>query len=468
MHSFSWSQYKGPLKWLPAQTIYLTQYGSRAYRTHTPESDYDVRGTVIPPKEYYLGFKQSFEQVDAKEPDLTIFGLQKFFHLAAECNPNIIEVLFTDDEDHIQVTPLGEMLLAHRDEFLSKEVKHTFHGYATSQFRRLKLHYNWHKHPRKVPPTRKEFDLPEMSVINKEQLDAANAAIRKQMDQWSVQFLNGANNALRIEVLNKMQEHLAEINISMQADLWIGAARVLGFETNFIEVLAKERKFQAAKQEWSQYLAWQRDRNPKRAALEAEFGMDLKHAYHLVRLIRMCKEILSTGKVLVKRPDREELLAIRNGAWTYEQLIAWFEEQTLIIDELYKTSTLPKEPNRDRLNALCIEMTEKSLSGKLGPHVRKIRLASVRWSAVLHPCPSGREGREDRSLFRDRQAEDLLLEREAHVYRRGVISYGQSQSVHREAESGRDCEVSSARQLHGPQDPFRRALHIGSHWRDTP
>mgnify|MGYP001607055563 CR=1 FL=1 len=47
----------------------------------------------------------------------------------------------------------------------------------------------------------------------------------------------------------------------------------------------------------------------------------LKHAMHLVRLMRMCKEILITCEVVVKRPDREELLAIRNGAWSYYKLI---------------------------------------------------------------------------------------------------------------------------------------------------
>lgn len=365
MATFEWSQYKGGLKWLPTRTIYLTVHGSQSYGTHTPESDLDVRGVCIPPKEYYFGYLQNFEQAEQHEPDVTVFGLQKFFGLAADCNPNVIEVLFTDDEDHIQVTPLGDMLLAHRDLFLSRKAKHTFHGYAHSQFLRLKRHYNWHMHPRQAPPTRTEFGLQEQLVIKKEQLEAANAAIQKKMDEWSVDFLNGGDKALRIEVLGKMTEHLAEIGVSMQEDLWIGAARVLGFESNFIEVLAKERKYTSAKREWGQYLDWKRDRNPKRAALEAKYGMDLKHAYHLVRLIRMCQEILTTGVVQVKRPDREELLAIRNGAWTYEQLVEWVDAQAPLLEEAYKTSKLPKEPDRKTLDALCIEMTEKGLSGWL-------------------------------------------------------------------------------------------------------
>jgi hypothetical protein len=51
---------------------------------------------------------------------------------------------------------------------------------------------------------------------------------------------------------------------------------------------------------------------------EVKYGYDCKHAYHFVRLIRMCKKILTTGKVIVKRLDLDELLHIRNGSWTYD------------------------------------------------------------------------------------------------------------------------------------------------------
>lgn len=88
-----------------------------------------------------------------------------------------------------------------------------------------------------------------------------------------------------------------------------------------------------------------------------------KHAYHLVRLIRMCKEILTTGKVIVKRPDREELLTIRNGAWSYDQLIEFADHEEKELNVLYNTSTiLPKIPNKEKLDQLCVQLIDKSLS----------------------------------------------------------------------------------------------------------
>ena len=80
----------------------------------------------------------------------------------------------------------------------------------------------------------------------------------------------------------------------------------------------------------------------------------------------MNKEILTTGKVIVKRPDREELLYIRNGGWTYEQIVEYAEKEEKEIDELYKTSNiLPHTPDTKFLDNLCIELVEEALFKKV-------------------------------------------------------------------------------------------------------
>ena len=73
----------------------------------------------------------------------------------------------------------------------------------------------------------------------------------------------------------------------------------------------------------------------------------------------MCKEIITTGKVIVKRPDRDELLYIRNGGWKYDQLIEFAEKEEKEIDELYKTSNaLPSKPDIQYLDDLCVKLVE--------------------------------------------------------------------------------------------------------------
>jgi hypothetical protein len=91
------------------------------------------------------------------------------------------------------------------------------------------------------------------------------------------------------------------------------------------------------------------------------FQGNSKHCYHLIRLLRMCREILTTGSVLVKRPDREELLAIRNGQWEYDKIVNWAREEDEKLTDLAKTSVLPDSPDRDKLNQLCMGLASLAL-----------------------------------------------------------------------------------------------------------
>lgn len=350
------------LSWIQDKTALLVRHGSHAYGTNVASSDEDFKGVCIPPKQYFFGTMHRFEQAELHEPDAVIYDIRKFFSLAADCNPNIVEVLHTDPSDHFIVSPIGETILAHKDDFLSKKIKMTFSGYAIAQLKRIKLHYRWTRHSVSAPPTRKELGLPEQTLIPQDQLMAASAEIQKEMDRFQFDFMGELSEPAKIEIRAIMAQMLAELKITAEQH-WMSAARKVGLSDNFIEIMQKERAYTSAKREWDQYQTWKTNRNPTRAALEEKYGYDTKHAYHLVRLIRMCREVLLTGKVIVKRPDREELLTIRNGAWTYDQLIEFAEQQDQELTELYNTTTvLPKMPDREKLDKLCIELVEKSLS----------------------------------------------------------------------------------------------------------
>lgn len=366
------SQFNQDIAWLSDRTIYLARYGSRAYGTNTPESDEDFRGVCIPTREYYLGMLKRFEQAELHKPDVVVYEIRKFFKLAADCNPNALEILFVDPSDVVYADPLGEMMLEHRDLFLSKKVKHTMTGYAVSQLHRIKTHKKWILNPVKTPPTRKELGLPEQTLIPQDQMVAAMAEIQKEMDRFQFDFMEGMEESAKIGLRNTVSEMLAELKITSDQH-WESAARKIGLSDNLIQVMQRERQYTSAKREWDQYQNWRKTRNPMRAALEEKYGYDTKHAYHLVRLIRMCREILTTGKVIVKRPDREELLAIRNGAWSYDQLIEFADSEDKALAELYLTSTaLPKTPDKEMLDQLCIKLVERSLSRFSWYSVRKL------------------------------------------------------------------------------------------------
>ena len=365
---------------LKARTILLTLAGSHAYGTARSGSDVDIKGVCVPPQRYRDGFVDQFQQATAAEhmaPFLgllklshlgsivgqaarenglegTIYEVRKFFKLAADANPNILDILFCNPDDVILSTSVGLLLRRHRDLFLSKKVAHTFRGYAMAQLKRIRTHRQWLLTPPSAKPTRKDYNLPEHTLLPKDQIEVVEAAVQKKLDSWELD-LSGIEHSVRGHILEMLQKHLAEMEIG-QDEKWRAAARHVGASEDVIKTMERERRYRSAKREWDRYQNWVKTRNPVRAALEAAHGMDTKHAHHLVRLLRMCREILAEGIVLVRRPDAADLLAIRDGAWSYDRLIGWAEEQDAELLELVKTSELPQHPPMQQLNDLCLDV----------------------------------------------------------------------------------------------------------------
>ena len=371
-------------------TLLLTVAGSRAYGTSRPDSDVDLKGVAVPSARWLHGLRRPAEQVDdpgalarftglltpeeaaaaaGTKVEGTVYALAKFMRLAAEANPNILDVLFCRDGEVRLQTSVGERLREVREGFLSARARYTYAGYAASQLKRIRLHWRWlHQGPGEEP-TRATFGLPEHTLIPKDQLGAATAAVRAQVERWSLD-LGELDDAAREGLLQEVSRSIAELGAALGLDeasaRWLAAARWVGLDDDFISLMQRERAYRASRDEWIRYQRWRRQRNPARAALEAEHGYDTKHAMHLVRLLRMGREILETGRVNVWRgpggpDDAAELRAIRDGAWTYGELIAWSEAQEAVLDDLARTTPLPPRPDTEALDALCAELIEQAL-----------------------------------------------------------------------------------------------------------
>lgn len=123
-----------------------------------------------------------------------------------------------------------------------------------------------------------------------------------------------------------------------------------------------ERGYRAALKEWQQFERWRAERNPARAALEERHGYDTKHAMHLCRLLKMGREVLVDGVVLVRRPDADWLRGIRDGALSYEQLIEWAGPYVEAPPDWIEQSRLPAAPNAEAAEALVVELHLESLA----------------------------------------------------------------------------------------------------------
>lgn len=372
---------------LDKATIFMVLSGSRAYGFSEPNSDYDYRGIAIPPLDTYLGIYPKFEQaVDAKtkhvyknypegfvqpDSDMQVMELTKFCRLALDANPSVLEILFTDPSDYIRKHPIMNELLDNKEMFLSKRAKSRYAGYAYQQIKRIERHKRWLDHPVHTPPNRKDFGLNESSLISSDQIGAAEALIVKEINKFNINQ-NDLPEHTKIDLSNELERMLKAVWIALNnTSLPIGKDQKFnsiedalhetvmqseGFSENFIELLRKEKKYRAAKQEYDSYQRWLTDRNPARAELERKFGMDCKHAAHVYRLLVSAREVLETGKILVKRPDAEVIRSIRAGAWTYEKICEFAEKEDLALNELMKTSKLPSAPDMEKAQKIVINM----------------------------------------------------------------------------------------------------------------
>jgi hypothetical protein len=117
-----------------------------------------------------------------------------------------------------------------------------------------------------------------------------------------------------------------------------------------------EPSYQHAKSNYDKFWEWKLNRNSSRSALEEQFGYDTKHAMHLVRLLRMGHEALTEGVIRVRRPDAQELLSIRAGAWTYEQVVEYAEHMNAEVDKALKTSQLRKDVDLIQVTKLIMDV----------------------------------------------------------------------------------------------------------------
>jgi predicted nucleotidyltransferase len=372
-------------------THYLVMAGSHTYGTQTPESDIDVRGWAIPPKEFFLSYYRRFQQTEQEWPhanfpwmkplkwrlghgvvyahkdepiDCCIYNIQKFVKLAAKCNPNIIELLFVDDEDILYISELGELLRSNRDLFLTTRARYTFSGYAISQLKRINTHRRWLINPPTAQPTRDTFGLPPKTVIPADQREAADKLIERQVRLWLLEEAEIDATLVRT-IQDDIADAIASITTgqNFRESVRQAAAERLGMSENFIDILQREKRYKQAKTEWVQYQGWLKNRNPVRAKLEAHHGYDTKHASHLIRLLMQAREILYKGTLTVKNKERAQyLLDIKNGLLSYENLMELTEELTNTLDQLYKGGSCPilKKPNNEKIDALMIDIIEKA------------------------------------------------------------------------------------------------------------
>ena len=263
---------------------------------------------------------------------------------------------------------------------MSTKAKFTFSGYAFAQAAKIERHRKWIVQGELKKPVREDFGLPAITPAGVEEIFGY---IKSRVEQWNFnQFpMEESDRADMKELIWDLVYELSHKEVSW--DNWPDAYASgilhklqgeLSLKDEVLHLINIERAYFKAVNNYKSWERWKKERNPARLELELKSGYDTKHASHLVRLMRMGYEILTEGKVIVKRPDAEELLAIKNGGWTYEQVMEYRDSLQAQLDAAYKQieldrkagkpCLLPKEVNYQELNDLYHQLSEDYLSAQ--------------------------------------------------------------------------------------------------------
>lgn len=334
--------------------------GSHAYGTNIPSSDWDERGIFVDLKERILLPFEKVEQVQFREDDIVYFELSKYIPLLLEQNPNVIELLWTEPKDILFISEAGQLLVDNRKKFLTSRIKDSYVGYAAGQLKRIKGHNKWINNPQ---PEREPEQQDFLSIVwNLSQNKSFNKMIPKE-NHVAVSLGDNHYSIWSCEKLGipskSWIDKRGNPNPILKVDFDKFNAQDLSPE---VIVKVNRKLFEDTHNNWKLYHTWKNNRNEKRSALEALHGYDTKHAMHLIRLLRSGADILEHGFVPVRRPDFEYLLDIRNGIYSYDEIVKESERLSEKVNQLSKKTSLPSEPDFELAKKLMLEIYETQWS----------------------------------------------------------------------------------------------------------
>jgi hypothetical protein len=334
--------------------------GSRAYGLDTPTSDWDLKGVFAMTRDEAFGLHPQ-EQVSSKRHDEVYYELGRFIRLLRSNNPNLIEMLGVPERFVRHRDPL--MAQIRPELFLSRLCHQTFAGYARAQISKArglnKKIVNPVEATRKSPlafcyVTQGQHTLPLPDWLEAEAIDPAHCGLVNlpHMRNFYALYHDPSGGELGFKGI------FAKANATQ-----VAYSSVPPGHTPRGHLFFNQDGYSTYCKDYRAYWDWVAERNEARYEATLAHGQqyDTKNMMHTFRLLRMAREILAEGRIVVFRPDREELLAIRRGEFSYEELVAQAEGMMQEIEGIAARSPLPPKPDERAIERLLIDLREATL-----------------------------------------------------------------------------------------------------------
>jgi predicted nucleotidyltransferase len=373
--------------------LFETIVGSQAYGTQTPTSDEDHKFVYILPEEFILGTGY-VEQLNVTK-DITGWEIRRFLELMGSNNPTVLELLNSPEDCIIFKHPLFDDILAHKEDFITKICKDSFGGYARQQIKKAKglnKKQNWEKD--KV--TRKDLldfcyvIVDEKSIpwkkwnagrYDEKFIGAVN--VPNARDVYSLYYDGVAEKLHSEKYPAEEREHNKKILKEAGKPMGLGYKGLVNTghededgkinygvsnqlrlssipkgEKPICNIVYNKDGYSEHCKDYKEYQEWLENRNEARYVETQEHGqrIDGKNMMHCMRLIRMATEIGEGKGIIVRRPDAQELLAIRRGEVDLDSLIDIADKAIENMDEVFENSNLPNSVDKDLVNKLLIKI----------------------------------------------------------------------------------------------------------------
>ena len=347
--------------------------GSHLYGLNTPTSDVDTRGIFNLPMREYLKIG-SPRQINDETNDEVHYEVTRFLQLAASANPNILELMFAPDDKIVSKSPKADIILAHRDKFLTKECKNSLGGYAVAQIRKARglnkmivnpcverktpIDFCYYYHGNESVSSLAEF----LHVCVLDQSQVGLAKVNNFPDCYAMYSKSFATHRCYkpedlVEIENWTPRGIVNADLSSN-ELRLTSIPQAVARYGFMGLIHYNKDgYTCHCKEYASYQTWVANRNQARYQTNTEHGKgyDSKNLMHCFRLLNMGIELAETGTFNVVRQDRDYLLDIRAGKFEYDDLIKQAEEKVIRLDEAFSTCSLPDKVDNNLINDMVLE-----------------------------------------------------------------------------------------------------------------
>ena len=329
--------------------------GSQSFGLATPTSDIDLKGVFVIPMDQRISYGY-YDQIADEMNNEVYWELSKFIQLIQNANPGALEFLFSSDTCITIGKEYFEYFRSLPVNYANMKCKNTFLGYAVGQISRARGLNKKIVNPQpKEPPQVLDFCYileDKGAVPVKEWLKTRN-----QDQKWYAlaavdHFDMGYHVYQEIPLENPTEpEHTWRWAYGIVSDEIKAKDVQLVSIPKGIKPVAfmtfNRNAFSKACKTHTEYWHWEAIRNEERynTTMQHGQGYDAKNCMHCIRLLMTALDIATTSTITVDRTkDREYLLSIKAGKYTYEEIMAKTDELSKQVSEAFDKSSLPELP----------------------------------------------------------------------------------------------------------------------------